>query len=95
MRGTAVARTLSVVSHVWPELEGAQQGSLGTSWAERKQLHPQKLKRPSLSGVFHNVESDHARSGSVSGTSGRSAAMEEAQPASTKSAPPEIIVEQP
>ena len=95
MRGTAVARTLSVVSHVWPELEGAQQGSLGTSWAERKQLHPQKLKRPALSGVFHNVESDHARSGSVSGTSGRSAAMEEAQPASTKSAPPEIIVEQP
>ena len=76
----------------WPDLDDGQQGSLGTSWAERKQLHPQKLKRPSLSGIFHSVEGDHAPRDSVSGASGRSTA---AQPAPAKSSPPEIIVEQP
>ena len=86
---------LKVLSCVWSELEDGQQGSLGTSWAERKQLHPQKLKRPSLSGVFHNVEGDHALPRSMSGVSGRTAAINGSQPVSTKSSPPEIIVEKP
>ena len=86
---------LSFLSCVRSELDDGQQGSLGTSWAERKQLHPQKLKRPSLSGVFHNVEGDHALARSVNGTSGGGAAIAKAQPAPTKSSPPEIIVEKP
>lgn len=42
-----------------------QEGSLGRSWAERKVAHPQKLSRPSLSGLFSNMDSPDAPRGSM------------------------------
>ena len=38
-------------------------GSMGRSWAERKVAHPQKLSRPSLSGLFTNVDTTDAPRG--------------------------------
>ena len=44
-------------------------GSMGRSWAERKVAHPQKLCRPSLSGLFSSVDSPDAPHGSARSSS--------------------------